>query len=256
MTDIDEVFSNYGLAKLYDYFNPWMACDDFYLGQALARGGAVLDLGCGTGMLACRIAAEGLTVVGADPADGMLRVARARPGTEHVTWIHSDGQSLRLPDRFDFIYMTGHAFQAILTDDDALAVLCTAAYHLKPEGRFAFETRNPADRAWLRWTPDQDRSVADSGEHGRIEESHDAVADASGGIVRITTRYRFLDRDTELTGHSRLRFIEQAHLAGLIERAGLRPVAWYGDWDRGPFTTASREIIAVTGLVPKPGQIG
>ena len=89
----------------------------------------MLDLGCGTGMLACRIAQEGLSVIGADPAEGMLRVARSRQGTERVSWIKADGQTLRLPLRFDLIYMTGHAFQALLTDDDAIAVLRTVRDH-------------------------------------------------------------------------------------------------------------------------------
>ena len=76
----------------------------------------------------------------------MLGVARARPGAEAVTWVHSDGQSLRLAPRFDLITMTGHAFQALLSDEATVALLAAAARHLKSEGRFAFETRNPAQR--------------------------------------------------------------------------------------------------------------
>ena len=248
MPPVDDIFDDDTLAGLYDLFNPWMACDDFYLNQALAMGGRVLDLGCGTGMLACRIAAEGLAVTGADPAAGMLRIARARTGGERVTWIRSTGQSLRLAERFDFIYMTGHAFQALLSDDDALAVLETAARHLRPGGRFVFETRNPADQAWLRWTRDQPRAVAQNPEHGRLEDCNEAVYDSATGVAALTHRYRFLDHGRELTGHSRLRFIDRAHLAGLIGRAGLRPLQWYGDWDASPYAATSREIIAVTGL--------
>ena len=65
----------------------------------------------------------------------MLRVARSRQGTERVSWIKADGQTLRLPLRFDLIYMTGHAFQALLTDDDAIAVLRTVRDHLTKDGR-------------------------------------------------------------------------------------------------------------------------
>ena len=50
---IDPVFARPELAGLYDLFNPWMVCDDFYKARAVASGGPVLDLGCGTGMLAC-----------------------------------------------------------------------------------------------------------------------------------------------------------------------------------------------------------
>ncbi len=132
MTEATDVFDDPLLASVYDDLDPWAASDEFYLGLARETGGAVLDLGCGTGRLACRIAAEGLEVVGADPAGAMLGVARSRPGTEAVAWVQSDAQSLRLARRFDLIVMTGHAFQALLSDADARAVLETAAHHLIP----------------------------------------------------------------------------------------------------------------------------
>ena len=243
MAQADEIFDDYSFAQLYDDFNAWAPSDEFYLAMARQIGGPVLDIGCGTGMLACRIAAEGLGVIGADPADGMLRIARSRSGAERVRWVHSDGQSLRLPDRFDFIYMTGHAFQALLTDDDAVAVLKTMAHHLSSEGSVAFDTRNPLRRAWESWTPENGR-VVDTRDHGRVEESHD-TREEPGGIVAITHRYRFLDRGTEEVGRSRIRFVARDHVAELLAEAGLKPIAWYGDWDRSAFSPESKEIIPV-----------
>src|SRR5262245_47160015 len=58
---VDEIFDDYSFAQIYDDFNGWGPGDDFYLEMARAIGGHVLDLGCGTGMLACRVAAEGST---------------------------------------------------------------------------------------------------------------------------------------------------------------------------------------------------
>jgi SAM-dependent methyltransferase len=244
MTQPDEIFDDYAFASIYDDFNGWGPGDDFYLAKAREIGGRVLDLGCGTGMLACRIAAEGLDVVGADPADGMLRVAHSRPGAERVRWVHSDGQSLRLPDRFDFIYMTGHAFQALLTDEIALGVLKTMAHHLSGNGSVAFDTRNPLRREWQLWTP-ENACVAETRHHGRVEESHETMEEPGIGIVAITHRYRFLDRGTEMVGHSRIRFIGRDHLDGLLGQAGLKPTAWYGDWDGSPLSPASKEIIPI-----------
>jgi hypothetical protein len=150
-----------------------------------------------------------------------------------------------LPLRFDLIYMTGHAFQALLTDDDAIAVLRTVRDHLTKDGRFAFESRNPARRAWLSWTPDK-RKLATTDGHGRIEEFFDTVADAQTGIVNIVHHYRFLDTDKLTEGRSRIRFVDQDHLMRLLAVANLTPITWYGDWDRTPITPTSREFIVVT----------
>ncbi len=246
MSGANQVFEDDGAAAIYDAFNQWSAGDDFYRAMARQSGGRVLDLGCGTGMLACRIASDGRHVTGVDPAEAMLRVARARPGADKVTWENSSGQRLDLTQRFDLIYMTGHAFQALLTDDDVLAVLTNVVRHLAADGRFAFETRNPAAQAWRRWTPARTRTVVETAEHGRIEQCFDAVADDRTGVVAITQHDRYLDTGVRRAGHSRIRFISQDHVSDLLTRAGLVAMAWYGDWDRGPFVAASREIIAVT----------
>jgi 2-polyprenyl-3-methyl-5-hydroxy-6-metoxy-1,4-benzoquinol methylase len=242
----DEVFEDSLFASLYDHFNGWDVCDDFYfaLAQTLKRGARVLDLGCGTGLLACRIAEQGFAVAGVDPAEGMLAVARSRPGGERVSWIKSTGQALRLRERFDLIYMTGHAFQALLTDDDAIAVLKTARDHLADESMLAFETRNPARQAWLSWTPDRRRSAV-TADHGEVEEFFDTKTDPATGIVDLAAHYRFADTGKTIIGRSRIRFVVLDHLKRLLTAADLAPVTWYGDWDRSPLTETSREFIVL-----------
>jgi ubiquinone/menaquinone biosynthesis C-methylase UbiE len=246
-----DVFEEEFFASLYDCLNGWSVSDDFYVEQAVRYGGPVLDLGCGTGMLACSLAAKGLDVTGVDPAEAMLRVAGSRAGGEKVSWIQSDAQSLRLPQRFNFIYMTGHAFQQLLNDDDAVAVLRTAAHHLKAEGRFVFETRNPAAQAWMRWTPEHSGRTVESPQHGRVSlfydaQFYDAQADPASGIVTIGEHYDLLDRGVRRAGHNRIRFFGQQHLSRLLAKAGLAAIEWYGDWDLSQFSPASKEIIAVT----------
>jgi len=242
----DEVFEDSLFASLYDHFNGWDVCDEFYLGLArtLKSGARVLDLGCGTGLLACRIAEEGFAVTGVDPAEGMLGVARSRPGAERVSWIKGAGQAMRLSQRFDLIYMTGHAFQALLTDDDALALLRTARDHLADDGLLAFETRNPARKAWLAWTPDKQRSAV-TADHGEVEEFFDTKAEPDTGIVNLAAHYRFADTGGTLIGRSRIRFVDLDHLKRLLAAAKLAPATWYGDWDRSPLTETSREFIVL-----------
>ena len=49
----EDVLEEEFFASLYDCVNPWSVSDDFYVDRAVEAGGPVLDLGCGTGMLAC-----------------------------------------------------------------------------------------------------------------------------------------------------------------------------------------------------------
>lgn len=241
----EDVYEEARLAALYDAFNPWDDQDAFYLEQARRTGGPVLDLGCGTGRLAVHIAEEtGLAVTGVEPGTGMFEVARARPGSNRVDWIHASGETFEVPTRFPFGYMTGHAFQAVHTSEAATALLANVARHLTPEGRFIFETRNPLDRAWDRWTGD--RTVVDTEEHGALQESYE-VAELPDGLIALTHHIRLLDRDEELLGHSRLRFPTRATVEAECDAAGLELVEWYGDWDGSPLREESVEMIAVTG---------
>jgi 2-polyprenyl-3-methyl-5-hydroxy-6-metoxy-1,4-benzoquinol methylase len=242
----EEVFEEEFFASLYDSVNPWSASDDFYAGQAIENGGPVLDLGCGTGMLACSLAARNLNVTGVDPSKAMLRIARTRPGGDKVNWIQSDGQSLRLQQRFNFIYMTGHAFQQLLTDDDAVGLLRVAAEHLNSDGRFVFETRNPAAQAWLSWTPEHSSRTLQLPQHGLVRLFHDAQAEPTTGIVTIREHYHLLDSGVQRVGRNRIRFLSQEHVARLLTNAGLVAIAWHGDWAGGPFLPTSNEIIVVT----------
>jgi SAM-dependent methyltransferase len=242
----EDVFEEEFFASLYDCLNPWSISEDFYVEQAVASGGPVLDLGCGTGVLACYLAARNLNVTGVDPAEAMLRVARSRFDGDKVRWVKSDGQSLRLPQRFNFICMTGHAFQGLLTDDDAVALLRTAAHHLNTEGRLVFETRNPAAQAWLSWIPERSGRTVQSHRHGRVSLFYDAQADPASGIVTIDEHYHLLDQGVRRVGRNRIRFVDQEHVSRVLAEAGLEAIEWYGGWDRRHFSPTSKEIIVVT----------
>lgn len=59
----------------------------------------VVDVGCGTGRWALRLAAAGARVTGLDFSAGMLEQARRKPGAEHVTFrAHDVGAPLPVSD--------------------------------------------------------------------------------------------------------------------------------------------------------------
>jgi SAM-dependent methyltransferase len=116
------------------------------------RARSVIDLGCGTGILARRLAGLGFAVIGADPARGSLEYARTRPDAHQVGWILGDATALPVAAA-DLVLMTGNAAQAIVKDADWTAMLQRTRAALRPDGRLVFETRDPSRRAWESWTP-------------------------------------------------------------------------------------------------------
>jgi SAM-dependent methyltransferase len=91
----DATFSDPRQAVLYDVFNNDRSDLDAYVRIAdEVEAHRVVDVGCGTGSLAVRLAELGFSVTGVDPAGVSLDVARTKPNAELVTWVHGDATSL------------------------------------------------------------------------------------------------------------------------------------------------------------------
>ncbi|MYT27445.1 MULTISPECIES: class I SAM-dependent methyltransferase [unclassified Streptomyces] len=247
------------LAVWYDVLNPWGPDNDFYLGLVLAAD-AVLDVGCGTGVLLQRAREAGHTgrLCGLDPSPAMLRRARRRTGPG-IEWLAADAASAGAPEvvgtgpgaGFDLVVMTGHAFQ-VLTDDAAVrATLAAIRSALRDGGRFVFETRNPLVRPWERWTPDH--AVTATGPGGRtVRVSHQVELPVTGDLVRFSETFEGPEWPAARVDRAVLRFLGAAGLSERLAEAGLAVEARYGDWDRRPFGPESPEIITVARRAPGP----
>lgn len=240
--ELSAAYADTRLTALYDALNPPGDDTAFYLSLAGEPLQAILDMGCGTGLLACALAARGHQVTGADPAAAMLAVARDRPGAERVHWIEADAAGLSVPTRFDLIIMTGHVFQLLLGDGDVRAALGNLRHHLAPGGRIAFETRNPDAREWQYWSPRETRRRVDTA--AGPADVHYNISEVIGELVTYETCLRFPDGEQVVVPDT-LRFIRQAELARFLTEAGLTAISWYGDWDGSPVTPASPEIIVI-----------
>jgi SAM-dependent methyltransferase len=184
----DTLFEDPDLVQFYDAENGW-GDDTRYCLRLAGDARSVLDLGCGTGLLAAALG-PGREVWGVDPAGAMLAVARARQGGSAVTWVEADGRTVRLGRRFDLVVMTGHAFQCLLTDADQRALCETIAAHLAPGGRFIFDSRNPAREEWREWVPEHSRRAFDLPGLGRVSAWNDVVFDPASGVASYDTIYR------------------------------------------------------------------
>ena len=216
----DALFSDPRLAKLYDPLDPDRRDLDVYAAMAAEFGVAtVMDIGCGTGTLACLLVRRGLTVTGVDPAAASLDVARRKPGADRVQWLHADAAAVP-PLGADLATMTGNVAQVFVTDPEWAAVLQAVRLALRPGGRLVFESRDPARRAWLGWNRDQTyRSVVVPGA-GPIQTWLDLTG-AGGGLVCFRSTFVFASDGAVLTSDSTLRFRERDELAHSLASAGL-----------------------------------
>ena len=256
--DLEDGFTDAEQAALYDRLSPPDERNDFrfYLPMVMAAE-AVLDVGCGTGALLhlAREAGHAGRLVGLDPAFGMLEQARKRADIE---WILGDLSAVAFDREFDLAVMTGHAFQELLTDDEVRATFVAVRSALQDDGRFAFETRNPAAKAWEGWAPEHGTDFTDAaGDRFRWEADVDLPV--TGDLVTFRTTYSGPRWRKPQVSHGSLRFLDTPTLDGLLAEAGLAVEQRYGAWDRSPFTTASPEIItdraARTDLI-SPGARG
>ncbi len=198
-------FSEPRLARLYDAFDADRPDLDHYVRWTAELGGhRVLDIGCGTGVLALLLADRGVRVIGVDPAAASLDVARGKPGSDRVTWVEAEVGSLPITEDVDVAVMSGNVAQVFLDDQEWSTVLRRTAAVLGTGGHLVFETRDPARRAWEEWTPDLTRRRIEDPVEG-VVESWQQVTEVDLPFVVFENRFRFADGQ-QVASVSRLRF--------------------------------------------------
>ncbi|MDE2490951.1 MAG: class I SAM-dependent methyltransferase [Elusimicrobia bacterium] len=192
----------------------------------LRPGDRVLDVACGTGRHAVRLARRGALVLGVDASAAYLREARrAARGLPGVRFVRGDMRRLHACGEFDAAVNLWTSFGYFRRPADDLRVLRGIARALKPGGRLLIDVSNfdwvraRAPSRW--WTRASDGSylLQESRVLGGKDPRtvNDWTRLAPGGRARRT---RFT-----LRGYGR------ARLFALLRKAGLRPARVWGGLD-------------------------
>jgi len=213
------------IAGIYD---PWSrsVTEDvgFYVDQALAAGGPVVELAVGTGRIAIPIAEAGIPVIGVDASPEMLAVARAAAESAGVVeLVDLRLGDLRDPPVSERVPLAICPFRSLLhmeTEAEKLRALRAVHRLLEPEGRFVFDVFAPR--------PDD------------IEETHGRWLEREPGIFELAvwdegTRTLALSvRSGEAAATFRLHWLSAPEWLRLLDQAGFEVEALYGWFDLRP----------------------
>ena len=229
----DDPYGDEQLVELYDLDNPDGVDSDYY--RALAdelKATKIVDFGCGTGLLTRSLATAGREVIGVDPSKTMLSFARRQPGAAAVTWIDGDATAVDQAGDADLVLSSGNTMMHISTEDHP-RVLARLAGALKPGGVISFESRNPAVRAWEKWTRDATYGERDT-PAGRLREWME-VTEVDEGRVVFDAHNVFEDgRDAVYTNVLYFRTAEE--ITADLADAGFGRIDLRGGWHGEPLT--------------------
>ncbi len=245
------------LAPYYDLIHAELTEDiPWVLSQAATGARSVLEPGCGTGRLLVPLARAGHHVLGVDNNLAMLRRCQARLASEVVAvrrragLAAGDMRRLPLTRAFDLIVLSHNTLQHF-PDADLDGLLLGLRHRLSADGRLLLDLANPhlVAAGPLESALTLERVFEDAASGQQICQLARARLDAAGQILAVT----WLFDATPLAGGAvhRQVVVMTYHLHYLhrlieaMEKAGLQPVAIYGDYQSGQFTEESERLLII-----------
>ncbi len=237
-------FSDPRLVALHDTLNA-LANDSEFFCQEAAKLSAetIIDLGCGTGLLTCELAKRGHQMIGIEPSEAMLDVARAKPCADQINWIKGSFEQMKSLQA-DMVLMTSHVAQFFLDDKEWQAMLEAAHQALKPGGHIVFDVRRLTDPPFSGWPTEDSRKKFDNTTAGPIEWWFKLLS-VENKRVCYELHYLFTQSDEEVVSINELVFRSQEEITLALSDAGFEIEIVYGDWDGSLVTPTSSEMIFV-----------
>lgn len=246
-------------SQVYDASVPdWPGELAFYhkLAHEVARlHGAILEVACGTGRVAVRLAQTGVRVVGIDRSVDLLAGAIAKSaGLPNVRWEQGNMRTFALDERFALVIIPGHSFQFMLTPADQVACLQTIRRHLQPEGRLVVHL----DHQKLEWLGNLRGAKG-----GQFEPTKELIHPQNSRKMRVSEAWSYEPATQTATVRTRReitdadgRFIERTErgptalhcvfpfeMEHLLARVGFRDAVVYGNFSGSALRDDSTDMI-------------
>jgi SAM-dependent methyltransferase len=239
--DFDAVFE----VDDYLYFYSEMLTDDLAERQVdflikeleLTEPMDILDLACGFGRHANRLAALGHRVTGIDLMPGFIELARRDADARGVLVDYRQGDMRKLDfDRqFDRLLLLFTAF-GYFEDEENYQVLVNIARALRPGGLMILDSHN-RDTFMKGFLP---YIVTEKGNDLMIDRNSFDTLTGREYNRRIVIR-NGVRKDKPFF----VRLYSPNEIAALLEKAGMETVKMFGGWDGAPLTSEGRRMIVI-----------
>lgn len=231
------------VAGIYDAYVTATYDFAYFLDEARAAAGPVLELMAGTGRVSLPLAEAGIDLTAVDLSGPMLDQLRAKLAARGLAAevVEANICQLSLSRRdYALAILPFQAFAELITPEDQHAALAAVFDHLRPGGRFICTMHNPAVRRraidgqlrLLGVVPLSDRAAT-----LMLWSVQQPQPDSP--VVRAAQIYEIYDADGRMEEKRfldvRFRLVEREEFQSLAGAAGFRVTALHGDYDRSPF---------------------
>ncbi|MBI4339619.1 MAG: class I SAM-dependent methyltransferase [Chloroflexi bacterium] len=250
--------STYGdaWADLYDAVHSQTEDIAFWVEEAQACGGPVLELASGTGRVTLPIAQAGAPVVGLDSSLRMLRIARAKArrlklAPDRLRFVRGDMRRFSLGRQFSLAIIPFRSFQMLLSVADQSQALACIKEHLAPEGRLIIDLFVPDVERILREPGVRvyGRERVDPATGHRLLLGEQNSYDTFNQVISARSIIEELDGEGVLvrTAHVeyQLRYIYRFEMGHLLAACGYQVQEVYGGFARQELDEESTEMIWV-----------
>ncbi len=203
---------------------------------------SVLDVCCGTGLMAAELMALGYRVVGVDASASMLERARRLLGPD-AGLVQTTLPDLTIAGDFDAAVSTYDGLN-YLTPIGLRTALLAVASRLRAGGWFIFDLHTDAMMGFTASNPVVEGKAR--GQLFAIASVVDVRARTCDTRIEVT---RLSDGDT-FTEHHRQHFFTDAQVQGALAHAGFRVVAVTAEYTHEPVTASSMRATWITRLRP------
>ena len=248
MVELDNISFYRELAEYYDLFIDNSGIP-LYLSMAEKYGSPILDLACGTGREAVKLAEAGHEVVGIDATKQMLKVARKKADSlpddvrSRVSFLEGDFRNFELQRKFPLVIIP-FSFQYCLTTDQQLACLSSIKKHLTDDGVFILDLYPETCQRRKKKKPKKRRAL--DGTTATISIA--SATDFSSQIRRrtITVEIKHPNGETKsIQGESAAALIFDREADLLLRLSGFEVLEEYSDWDFQPYSPGMKMRILV-----------